>query len=259
MQNPFNLPESFLENFEIYQTPFYKNWLVFSDCHVPYHDIPAITELLNYGIGKGIDAIYLNGDVLDFYEVSVFAHDTSKMSLRDEIEHGKAFLDAIQKATGAKIFFKAGNHEARLEYHIKRKTPELLGFDCLYIDKLLGLEERGISYIKENQLALIGKLPIVHGHELKLKSILVNPARSLFLKTFHSCMCGHLHVPSQHNEKDLNGKTISTWSLGHTGDSHPEYAPFNRWVHGGARVETDENGDFEVINLRLIGNKIHRT
>lgn len=259
MLNPYNLPESYQEDYEPYICPFYDNWLIMSDVHVPYHNIPAISELLNYGIGKGIKAILINGDFLDCYMLSKFQPDPRKRSLSEELCAAREMLDMIQKATGAKIFFKLGNHEERLEKLLIIKAPEFLGMAEFELDTLLRLGEKNIEYIKDKRIVYAGKLPVMHGHELGIKSANVNPARSLFLKTFHSGMIGHLHVPSQHNEQSLDGKIISTWSTGHLGDPHPLYAPINRWCHGGARVEVDASGDFEVINLRLINNKIHRS
>lgn len=33
----------------------------------------------------------------------------------------------------------------------------------------------------------------------------------------------------------------------------------DNWNHGVARIEKDNNGDFEVINIRLMKNKLFRT
>jgi hypothetical protein len=40
--------------------------LVLSDLHFPYHELPAIETAIDYGFKNGVDAIYLNGDVIDF-------------------------------------------------------------------------------------------------------------------------------------------------------------------------------------------------
>jgi predicted phosphodiesterase len=258
-ENPYDLPESYQEDFQPYYCPFYDNWLVMCDLHIPYHNIPTISELINYGIQKGVKAILINGDFLDCYPLSKFQPDPRKRSFADELEAGREFLDQLAKWTGARIFFKYGNHEERLEKLLIVKAPELLDVEEFNLNILLRFGEKKIDYIKDKRPVYIGKLPILHGHEINIKSAIVNPARTLFLKTYHSGMMGHLHVTSQHNEQALDGKLISCWSVGHLGDPHPLYAPYNRWNHGGARIETDKDGDFEVINLRLMRNKIYRT
>jgi len=259
MSNPYNLPESFEESYEPYHAPFYDNWLVMGDIHIPYHNIAALSEVINYGIGKGVKAILLNGDFLDCYMLSKFEPDPRKRNIGEEIAAGREFLDSLQKVTGAKIFFKLGNHEERLEKILIVKAPQFLGMPEFELDFLLRLHEKNIEFIKDQRIVYIGGLPVVHGHEMGIKSVVVNPARSLFLKAKKSAMCSHLHVPSQHTGKSIDDKIISCWSTGHLGDPHPKYARNNEWVHGAARIEVSKEGDYEVINLRLINNKIHRS
>ena len=258
-ENKYELPDSYQEDYTPYKCPFYDNWLVMSDIHIPYHNIPAISELIDYGIQKNIKAILLNGDLMDCYMLSKFNPDPRMRRFKDELDATMEFLDSLQKYTGARIFFKLGNHEERLEKLLIVKAPELLDCTDFELNVLLRLGERHIEYIKDKRVVYIGKLPILHGHEIGISNAIVNPARSLFLKTFHSGVMGHLHITSQHNEQALNGKIISTWSMGHLGDPHPKYRPLNRWNHGGMRIEVDRDGNYEVINLRLIGNKVHRT
>lgn len=249
-ENPFNLPESFEESFETYRVPKqYHNWLLLSDLHVPYHNIRAITEMLNYGISKNIDAIFLNGDVLDFYMLSKFNPDPRKRDFQDELLALEKLLDVLRGI--APVFYKLGNHEERFESYMIRNAPVLLQTREFQISNLLQCYAKGIDIITDQKIVYIGHLPVLHGHELKLNSGIVNPARSLFLKTKKTALCGHLHKSSQHNETALDGKLISTWSTGHLGDEHPKYARINNWNLGAARVEVDDNGDFEVLNLRV--------
>ena len=227
-----------------------------SDLHFPYHNIRAITECLNYGVGKNIDAILINGDGMDCYQLSKFNPDPRQRSLKEEIASFGEFLDIIRKI--APVFWKLGNHEERVEHMLIRNAPVLLGIEEFNLDVLLKCGERNVEAIKDQRIIYIGHLPVVHGHELRLGAGLVNPARSLFLKTKKSALCGHLHQTSSHNETSIDGKLISTWSAGHLGDPHPKFARINKWNHGCCRIEVDEDGNFEVINLRLVGNKLFR-
>jgi len=256
--NPFNLPESFEESFEHYHVPKqYKNWLVMSDLHFPYHSIRAITECLNYGIQKNIDAILINGDGMDCYQLSKFNPDPRKRNLAEEIDAFGQFLDIIRKI--APVTWKLANHEERTERLLITKAPEFLGIPEFQLENLLKCGERKIDVVKDQRIIYVGKLPVVHGHEVKLSNVSVNPARSLFLKTKKSALCGHLHQTSQHCEMTIDDKMITTWSTGHLGESHPMYARINKWNEGCARIEVDDEGNFEVINLRLQGNKLFRS
>lgn len=254
----FNIPESFEESYEPFYVPTgYKNWLVMSDIHLPYHNVPALEECLNYGINKNIDAILLNGDIMDCYQLSKFNPDPQKRKMFEELESVKQILDVLTSI--APVYYKLGNHEERLENLLITKAPMFLGCKEFELEFLLECGSKGVSVIKDQKIVYIGKLPILHGHEVHLSNVSVNPARSLFLKTKKSALCGHLHQTSQHNEPTLDGKLISTWSVGHLGEEHPKFARINKWNHGCARIEVDSDGNFEVINLRLQNNKLFRS
>ena len=258
LNNPFELPESFEEEYEHYHVPSqYRNWLVMSDLHVPYHNIRAITESLNYAINKKVDAILLNGDLMDFYMLSKFEHDPRMRDFSQELLALEQLIGILQKI--APVFYKLGNHEERFEHFMMRNAPVLLQTREFKLGNLLQCYAKGVEIITDQKIVYIGHLPILHGHEVRLSGVSVNPARSLFLKTKKTALCGHLHRSSQHNETALDGKLISTWSTGHLGEEHPKYARINNWNHGVARVEVDEDGNFEVINLRIQNNKLFRS
>lgn len=70
-------------NVEDYVYP-YRKALILSDVHLPYHDLDALVAAVEHGIKKGIDSIYLNGDILDCYQISRFIKDPQAMSFSDE-------------------------------------------------------------------------------------------------------------------------------------------------------------------------------
>lgn len=249
-ERTFNLPESFEESYEHYHVPSqYKNWLILSDLHVPYHNNRAIEKMLNYGIDKNIDAILLNGDVMDFYMLSKFNPDPRKRDFQQELLALEQLIDILRKI--APVFYKLANHEERFESYMIRNAPVLLHTREYQISNLIQCYAKGVEIITDQRIVYIGHLPVLHGHEVHLNRGVVNPARSLFLKTKKTALCGHLHSSSQHNETTLDGKLISTWSTGHLGEEHPKYARINNWNLGGARIELDDTGAFEVINLRF--------
>jgi hypothetical protein len=55
----------------------------------------------------------------------------------------------------------------------------------------------------------------------------------------------------------MNGKIITTWSVGCLCELNPAYMPLNRWNNGFAMVELDSNGeDFYFHNKRIYKGKI---
>lgn len=256
----FAWPESFEESYTHYHLPKHlKNVLILSDVHLPYHHIPALNEAIEYGLQKGIDSILLNGDIMDCYMLSKFQPDPRQRNFAEEIICFQEFIRMLQKIfPDAEIFYKTGNHETRYERIMISRCPEFLNIPAFDFENVLGCRDLGIEVIKDQRIVYVGKLPVLHGDEINLRTVNVNPARSLFLKTYKSSMCSHLHRTSNHQEQALDGKVISCWSTGHLGDPHPKYARLNKWTHGIARVEKDEDGNFEVINFSLLKNKLYR-
>lgn len=256
--NPFQLPESDEREFEHYVIPKqYKNTLILSDIHVPYHSVSAMTCAIQKGIDENVDSIILNGDLIDFHSISNFVKDPRKRHFQEELQLMKDFLDVLQQQLPkAKIFYKQGNHEERLEMYLKVKAPELFGMSQFELDALLDLPMRGIEYINDKRTIKLGKLSIVHGHEMRGGLIPpVNPARGLFLRANASVLAGHFHKTSQHTEPNINKDLISCWSTGCLCELAADYAPNGKVNHGFAIVKTDTN-DFRVSNYMILNGKL---
>jgi hypothetical protein len=140
---------------------------------------------------------------------------------------------------------------SRLPRYYASKAPELIGLPVLAMDTVLGLEYRGIEFLQYKQIVMAGKLPILHGDELRI-STAVNPARGLFLKAKSWAMCSHFHSTSEHTARDINGKILTTWSTGCLCDLSPDYQPYGEWNFGFALVNVEKNGDFTVENRRIL-------
>jgi predicted phosphodiesterase len=252
------LPESDYEKCEPFIIPKgQNNILILSDIHFPYQDNKALELAINYGIENKVNAVYLNGDTLDFYMASRFLKNPKLRDLAGELEMGREFLKLLQETFKCPIYFKIGNHEVRWEHFLMIKAPELLGIDDFKLEQLLRFREFGVTLVKDKQMALAGKLPILHGHEWYGGfAPPVNPARGLFLKAKESAIVGHHHRTSEHTEKTLSGDVTTTWSTGCLCGLEPEYAPYNNYNHGFAHVKVGKDGNYELKNMRIINYKI---
>jgi len=242
----------------MYQFPVdSQRMLIMGDIHLPYHDIDAINICFDFAKKQHIDTILLNGDTFDFYRLSKFMQDPLKVNLKKELEIGQEFLDVLQNTfKKCKIVFKEGNHEFRLESYLKTKAPELFGLPTFEFGEFLQLNRRKIEFVDSNTILMYGKLPIIHGHELKMSAGGVNPARSLYLKFKTSCVCSHLHRTSDHTEKTGLDKVISCHSIGALCDMHPDYARINNWNLGFAIVSKNESGSYEFNNYKIVKGKV---
>ena len=233
--------------------------LILSDIHIPYHDEAAVTAAIAHGKKKKPDVIILNGDIGDFYGVS--RHDKDpRRSLADELDAIRQFLFHLRKQfPNARILYKIGNHEARMEMFLIKNAPVLLGVSDFELPVLLRFDEARIELVPSLTLIRLGSLPIYHGHELPQgMSSPVNPARGIWMRVQESLICGHWHRTSEHTESTgLNKKLSSCWSTGCLCDLSPDYAIVNRWNHGFAWVETQADGNYEVTNHKIINGRVY--
>lgn len=237
----------------------HKKPLIVSDIHLPYHDINAIEIALEKAYKDNVDSIYLNGDILDFYQVSRFTKEGGAMSIKEERDMFFEFIGWINENFDVPIYFKAGNHEERLAKYINEKAPDLAQLPELSLSGFLKLDELDIQFVDGRQKAMMGKLIVVHGHEFG-ESIFspVNPARGLFLRAKSTTLAGHNHQTSEHHENNLKNDSMACFSTGCLCQLTPNYRPFayTKWNHGFAIVEIDEDDSFEVSNYRIIDGKV---
>ncbi len=227
--------------------------LCISDIHLPYHDVQSLRIVIKDAKRFKIDAILINGDLLDSYPLSKFPKDPTKPRFSEDIKTAQNFLKYLrQEFQTALIYWKFGNHDLSLEKYLWVKAPELFGCRGIDLDDFVTAKDFGVEVIKEDQRVMLGKLTALHGHEFGGGSIgPVNPARGAFLKLNDSALISHFHRSSQHSETTVHEKLISCWSIGCLCRLHPQYARVNKWNLGYAFVSVDKDGNFEVDNRRI--------
>lgn len=255
--NPFGIPESHSIKQNVFKLPkSIKKVLVLSDIHFPYHDVEALTAALNYGKQQGIDAIYLNGDIMDFYQVSFHEKDPRKTNIADELEMCREFFKQLRANFSCPIYFIPGNHEIRLERYLKVKAPELLGIPEFSLDILLRVGEHRIEYLKHGTKVYFGKLLVEHGDKMKGAGG-VNPARTLLLKFKRPTICGHFHRTSAANSKVYDDDSMMAWTSGCLCELEPSYMELNEHNHGFIIVNVNEDDTFNVENKMIINGKVY--
>jgi predicted phosphodiesterase len=257
-KNPFdNFPESYAltyEPFVISQTRV----LILSDLHIPYHSNEAIQVALRYGLEKEVNCILINGDLLDMPNQSKHEPDWRMRRTKDEFDAVRLFLATLRELfPKARIIFKHGNHDERWEKWLYIKAPEIFDDSYFHLEERLGLNELRVETVKDKLPVKIGKLTVLHGHELNGGGG-VNPARGTFLKTIDNVLIGHFHRSSQHTEPTLGGDVIVTTSQGCLCGMYPMFARVNKWNHGFAYVEHEiKTGEYVLQNLKIVKGKVY--
>ena len=235
----------------------HKKVLVLSDIHFPYHDKHSLMLALRFGRQMDVDAIILNGDILDFYQLSKFTKNPKNKSVRAELDIFRFFLDQLkQRFPEATIYFKCGNHELRLEHWIKNHANQFDGL--LDLDQLIKFKDHGVVYLKDNVGIKIGKLNIIHGHEIRATMGVVNIARTYYMKAQSNILFGHWHQSQEYITRTMDGTINGAWTNGCLSKLDASYTyGINQWVNGFAYVELlDSTGNFRVSLKKIIGGEI---
>lgn len=257
-RNPYDfMPKSHALPYEAFNIS-QSRILVISDLHLPYQDNEAIKLALQYGKEKNVNCILINGDLIDFGNISRFEPDWRHRSINEEFEAVRAFLKGLRGLfPKARIIFKYGNHDERWEKYLYLKAPEI--FDCteFQLEVLLKLGELKIETVKDKLPIKIGHLTVLHGHELQGGGG-VNPARATFMKTIDNVLIGHCHRTSQHTEPTMKGDVIVTTSQGCLCGLTPMFARVNKWNLGFVYIEHDiKTGEYLLENKKIIKGKVY--
>jgi len=208
--------------------------------------------------------LLINGDLMDYYQVSRFQKDPSKRDFDAEIDSGESMLAYLRaEFKKCRIVYKEGNHDERFKLWLRDNAVTLakLSKKIKFLDTMeklvheaLGIEKYGIEIVSDQRPVMVGHLPVLHGHEAGKTGLTssVNSARGLFLKTLSTMLVGHGHRTSQHAETDWRHKQTSTWSTGCLCMMNPEYWRMgNKWNWGAANIVVDKTGAFHVDNYRI--------
>ena len=232
----------------------FERGIILSDIHFPYHDKRALETAIEYTIKIKPDLILLNGDTVDFHQLSYFEKDPTKKNIVQELEMLREFLANLKTFfSKTKIIFKVANHEERYDRYLMQAAPVLYELPEIRLKSILKLDELGIDYVGDKRVVSYRKLNIIHGHEYRFSiSNPVNPARGIFLRAHKSTLSGHFHQSSEHTENSIDGDIIGCFSTGCLCGLHPQWLPLNKWGHGFAEITGLKDGLWRVKNHKII-------
>lgn len=175
-----------------------------NDVHFPYHDPIALALWEDFSVWYRPHVIYLNGDILDAQALSKHPKTADKvLLLQKEIAMAAEWMARVRKMhPKARIVFRAGNHEHRLERFIL-EHPQVSSLDALTWTHLLRLKESRIDYVGYmDDLDHRGFL-VEHGN-------LVSPtsgytAAAMLRKRGKSGISGHVHRLAAHYHTNADG------------------------------------------------------
>jgi predicted phosphodiesterase len=259
MQNKLTLPESHTKTRNQFTFPSGCMRLgVFGDVHIPFHDNIALETMFDKFEEENVDSIFINGDLLDFYQLSFHEKDPRVVHFKDEIEAGKEFLAYIRdRFPDIPIYYITGNHENRFERYLRIKASELLDMDEFRLDVILQVAAYKIEFIPFRSKVVFGDYTIEHGDKIPGAGGVV-PARTLLMRLKSNSIVNHFHKSSESSQRVYGPgepTSIKAYSLGCMCDLAPEYMEINEWNHGFAIMKRIKD-KVSVHNYKIEGNTI---
>lgn len=253
----FEIPESLADHPAMYDaTNIGKLVGVMSDIHLPLHDRPALMATASYLKDKNIDALILNGDMLDCTNLT---RHSQRKPLRytwsQELEVARAFFSSLRVLfPKIPILYLEGNHENWVKQYLVSRAIQLSS--DYELEKVLGLDQLDIRWLPEDRIVKYGKLYIMHGHQLRIGGSM-NVAEKVLRKAGVNVMCGHWHQQAYYEKKNLVDEIHACWINGALCDLHPDYMPYNNHGHGFATVELlDNDGTFNVVQRKVMNGRV---
>jgi len=256
-----DLPPSKMQNRAFVDLPTSSdNILWLSDIHIPNQDNEAIKLAIEYGVRNKINCIVLGGDILD--NTPFTSHDAPPPGKDDVVEwfeYCEIFLSHLRtKFPKAHIVWLEGNHDNWYVRYLMKKAPVFFNDEYYRLPQRLDLKKYNVEFYEQHIVVRAGKLHMLHGHTIVRGFMApVNAARGVFMRSKSSMIIGHVHSTSNHSETNIKEEPISCWSVGCLCTLSPEYDPHNTKHNVGfAHILVEKNGEFEVLNKRIINNKI---
>ncbi len=256
-KNPYHLPKSDEEIFIPFYLKGHRKGLILNDIHLPYHSVKALNAAIEFGISYQPDFIFINGDLLDFHQLSYFQKDPQKKRFSKELEVMQDFLEKLKTIFKCKIYYKFGNHEERYDNFLYQKAGELVGVDEFKLEEIIKKRVPDIIIIRDKRLVVMNGLPFIHGHEFGRGLFNpVNAARGLFLQAKSSAVKADCHNTSEHPEPNIFGKPMMCWSVGCLCGLTPKWLPLNKWNHGFATIDLIGTNKFKFRNYRIYNGEV---
>lgn len=225
------------------------------DVHIPFQDQLAVETALAYADEINPTAIIINGDLIDFYKISRFVTNPAKQSVLSEIKQTRKFLEDLRyRFPKARILYKQGNHEMRLENYVFQQADKISDLISDLLIQQLHLPQLNIEYMVEP--FAYGKLWVLHGHE---KPAGGNPEWicNVMWKYIHThFIVAHFHRCQTKPFKDIAGHQYWTGACGYLAGKM-DYAILNQWQHGFADIRFADSGRFRAQISTIVDGEIY--
>lgn len=162
---------------------------VLNDTHIPYHNKVMVKNFIQFCEDEQPDQIILNGDMVDFYDLSSFDKNPEREGkLQEELDILKHLLSMLRrKCPTSRIIYVEGNHEDRLRRYLWKKAKSLSSLRALKFEELLSLRQYKVEYIQDSYF--VNGFEFTHGEMVRVHSSY--SAKAEYEKHHSSGISGH--------------------------------------------------------------------
>lgn len=201
------------------------------DTHGVFVDQPVWAAVLDFVRDFAPDQVNLLGDIADFYGISRFDKDPNRqVRLQNEIDFTREVIlaEVRRAAPAARILWRLGNHEERLEKYIRTRAPEFASLRALDLASLFGTDDLDILVCEED--IQVGHVELTHGHMVRKHSGYT--AKAMLDEYGSSVIHNHTHRLGAIYKTDRSGPHVA-FENGCLCRMDPEYiAGTPNWQHG---------------------------
>ena len=98
--------------------------MIISDLHIPFQDDRAVNIMLKIHQHCRPETVIINGDMLDFVELSTFTRDRlDDRPINKSIHDATKVIKKLQRYSD--VIYQIGNHELRLKKYLLNNAPEI--------------------------------------------------------------------------------------------------------------------------------------
>jgi len=233
-----------------------SRFVVVSDLQCPSHDRKAVTALTAFMAEYRPEGVLIVGDESDQPEPSRWTKGTAEEfggTLQSGLDVTRGVLERFRDAVGGvPIHLMRSNHGDRIRTYINRYAPALSSLRELAYERLVGLQELGITY-HEKPYEYAPRHLLAHCDEGSLVKSPGGTALGLARKWGASVTGGHTHkLGVQHEHQTLGGRVSrELWGceVGHLMDMKRALylkAGAANWQQGFGIAYTTKRGAFTV-------------
>lgn len=205
--------------------------------------------------------VFLLGDHVDFSAFSRFEKPpTDAARIRDDVDECRKFLGLVREsAPEARISYRKGNHEARLERHLWKNDAlaKLMETSDMDLPHVLWLDRFNVEWISSGTEQVNERLIVKHGHMVRLRAGYT--ATGELERNGISGISGHTHRLGQIYKRSRMG--MLTWvESGCLCQYDPDYmeGQVSDWQHGLSFGTISLRGHgFTVHTAPIIKGKVH--